>query len=64
MDQLLRKLASKFRTSIFLNVKSKEEIEPYTESIATDYGWIWKIPLQHRYGCGYVYDSRLVSNEK
>jgi tryptophan halogenase len=50
--------------AFFLNIENKEEIEPYTESIATDYGWIWKIPLQHRYGCGYVYDSRLASNEK
>jgi len=50
--------------AFFLKIENKEEIEPYTESTATDYGWIWKIPLQHRYGCGYVYDSRLVSNEK
>jgi hypothetical protein len=44
-------------------MENPEEIEPYTESTATDFGWTWKIPLQHRYGCGYVYDSRLVSNE-
>jgi tryptophan halogenase len=36
---------------------------PYTESIAMKYGWMWKIPLQHRYGCGYVFDSSLVSEE-
>lgn len=50
--------------AFFLNVENKKEIEPYTESIASDFGWIWKIPLQHRYGCGYVYDSRIVSNEE
>ena len=50
--------------AFFLKIKNKEEIEPYTESTATDYGWVWKIPLQHRYGCGYVYDSTMVSNEE
>jgi tryptophan halogenase len=49
--------------AFFLKMENPEEIEPYTESTATDFGWTWKIPLQHRYGCGYVYDSRLVSNE-
>lgn len=38
-----------------------EKIPPYTEAIAMKYGWVWKIPLQNRYGCGYVYDSSLVS---
>jgi tryptophan halogenase len=41
-----------------------EEIPPYTESIAMKYGWMWKIPLQHRYGCGYVYDSTLITEEE
>jgi len=40
-----------------------KEIPPYTESIAMDYGWMWKIPLQHRYGCGYVFDSNMISEE-
>jgi tryptophan halogenase len=37
-----------------------KEIPPYTEAIAMKYGWMWKIPLQSRYGCGYVYDSSLI----
>jgi len=41
-----------------------EPIPPYTESIAMDYGWMWKIPLQHRYGCGYVFDSDLVTADE
>jgi tryptophan halogenase len=36
---------------------------PYTEATALKYGWSWKIPLQHRYGCGYVYDGNYI-NEK
>lgn len=41
-----------------------ENIPPYTESIAMKYGWMWKIPLQNRYGCGYVYDSSLISEQE
>lgn len=41
----------------------QDNIPPYTESIAMDYGWMWKIPLQHRYGCGYVFDSDFISEE-
>jgi len=36
----------------------------YTESIAMDFGWCWKIPLQERFGCGYVYDSSMITKEE
>jgi hypothetical protein len=36
---------------------------PFTEAIAMKYGWMWKIPVGNRYGCGYVFDSDLVSDE-
>lgn len=39
-------------------------IKPETEAIAMKYGWIWKIPVQDRYGCGYVYDSSFISDEE
>jgi tryptophan halogenase len=41
-----------------------EKIPAYTEAIAMKYGWMWKIPLQSRFGCGYVYDSSLISEEE
>jgi tryptophan halogenase len=41
-----------------------EDIPPYTEAIAMKYGWMWKIPLQSRFGCGYVYDSSLISESE
>lgn len=44
-------------------LKMDKEIPPYTEAIAMNYGWMWKIPLQNRYGCGYVFDSDFISNE-
>jgi tryptophan halogenase len=56
-DQLPTKKAIPF----FLEID--KEIPPYTEAIAMDYGWMWKIPLQHRYGCGYVFDSNYISEE-
>jgi len=39
-------------------------LAPYTESTAMKYGWSWKIPLQHRYGCGYVFDSNYLTDEE
>ena len=41
-----------------------KEIEPYTSAIAMKYGWIWKIPLQHRSGCGYIFDSDLIDENQ
>lgn len=45
-------------------INPNEPIPPYTESIALDYGWAWKIPLQHRYGCGYVYSDKYITAEE
>jgi tryptophan halogenase len=28
------------------------------------YGWMWRIPTQDRFGCGYVFDSSLISEEE
>ena len=39
----------------------EKNIPPYTEAIAMKYGWMWKIPLQDRYGCGYVFDDNFIS---
>jgi tryptophan halogenase len=43
-----------------LNIKSITR----TNSIAMKYGWMWQIPLQHRWGCGYVFDSRYINSEE
>jgi tryptophan halogenase len=41
-----------------------ENLPPYTQAIAMKYGWCWKIPLKHRYGCGYVFDSDYIDEEQ
>jgi tryptophan halogenase len=48
----------------FFIKSDSDKIEPYTEAIAMKYGWVWKIPVQGRYGCGYVFDSRYTNLEK
>lgn len=51
-------------TAVPFFLDKTEELPPYTESIAMKYGWMWKIPLQDRYGCGYVFDSSLISEKE
>lgn len=45
----------------FIPIKENEPVPAYTEAIAMKYGWMWKIPTKERFGCGYVYDSTLIS---
>lgn len=42
------------------DVKGKDTL---TRAVAMKYGWLWMIPLQSRWGCGYVHDGSLVSEE-
>ena len=47
----------------FIN-KPNTEIKQRTIAEAIDYGWMWKIPLQNRWGCGYLYNDEMVDEEK
>lgn len=41
-----------------------KQLESCTTATAMDYGWSWKIPLQHRSGCGYVFSSNFCEEQK
>lgn len=47
----------KVNTAIPYFLPQSETIKPYTKAIAMKYGWMWQIPLQNRWGCGYNFDN-------
>ena len=51
------------KRAIAFFIDKQKPTPPFTEAIAMKYGWMWKIPVGDRYGCGYVFDSDLVSDE-
>jgi tryptophan halogenase len=42
----------------WLDIKPGEEIANYTLAQAMGSGWMWQIPANGRYGCGYVYSDQ------
>ena len=57
-DELMVNTAIPFflkRNDIMVNTR--------TNAIAMDYGWVWQIPLKNRWGCGYIFDKKLISED-
>jgi tryptophan halogenase len=48
----------------WLDLAEGEEIDPCTLAWAQGSGWMWKIPTQGRYGCGYVYSDRHITPDQ
>lgn len=48
----------------WLEHKPEAPIAPYTLAWAREAGWMWFIPTQDRYGCGYVYSDRFLTPEQ
>lgn len=51
-------------TAIPFSLPAPKKYLPETSAIAIENGWIWKIPLKTRTGCGYVFDKNFITVDK
>jgi tryptophan 7-halogenase len=45
-------------------LNQEDEIKSYSTATAMKYGWMWQIPLQHRIGAGYIFDSDYINEDQ
>tara|TARA_B110000503_G_scaffold132695_2_gene208927 strand:+ start:316 stop:1812 length:1497 start_codon:yes stop_codon:yes gene_type:complete len=48
----------------WIDISEDEEIPPVTLAHAQRAGWMWKVPTQERYGCGYVYSDAHITPDQ
>lgn len=48
----------------WIDIKPGEEIANYTHAWAQGSGWMWQIPTQTRYGCGYVFSDEFTTPDE
>ena len=58
-EHLITNTAIPFSTEV-----SSKSVKFETLAHALDAGWMWKIPLQHRNGCGYVFCDNFINENK
>jgi len=58
-ENLITNTAIPFSTEI-----SSKTVKFETLAHALNCGWMWKIPLQHRNGCGYVFCDQFINEDK
>ena len=51
-------------SALTFQLPQTKNINPYTKAIAMKYGWMWQIPLQTRWGCGYIYDNKYINESE
>ncbi|MDP5209300.1 tryptophan halogenase family protein [Microbulbifer sp. 2205BS26-8] len=49
-------------SAIAVQSAGQDQLRPYTQAIAQEFGWQWCIPLQNRMGNGLVYSSQYVAD--
>lgn len=50
--------------TFFDDYQENEIVHAATIAWAQSSGWIWKIPTAERYGCGYVFDDKFISEDQ
>lgn len=54
----------KLNHAIAFQTDDTNEYTPYTLAKAMEYGWLWRIPVQGRWGNGYIFDDNYIDADQ